>query len=102
MPVTMKARDSVPSVCPHAFASPRSKEDARPISVIGPVDPRALGPDVFNTPCASVQLIGAMLGLVPVGALTGPTLWHEPFNPSCNSMLAFESCSRVGGELGSN
>ena len=74
MPVTMNARDSDPSVWPHAFASPRSKLDARPISVIGAVDPRAFGPDVFNTPCASVQQIGAMLGFVPVGALTGPTL----------------------------
>src|SRR3954471_4853495 len=74
MPVTMNARDSVPSVCPHAFANPRSNEDARPISVIGPVDARQFGPDVLNTPGASVQQMGAMLGSVPVGALAGPTL----------------------------
>jgi hypothetical protein len=62
MPVTMKARDALPSVWPHAFASPRSNDDARPMSVIGPVEPRAFGPEVLRTSWASVQQIGAMLG----------------------------------------
>src|SRR3954452_13267787 len=74
MPVTMNARDSVPSVWPHAFASPRPNEDARPISVIAQFDPLAFGPHVFTTPCASLQQIGAILGFVPVGALPAPTL----------------------------
>src|SRR5215475_9826476 len=97
MPVTMNARDSVPSVWPHALPRPVSKLDARPISVIGAVDPRAFGPLVLSTPCASVQQIGAMLGLVSVGAATGPTLWQAPFIPSCSSLLALASCALVGG-----
>src|SRR3954447_22380336 len=102
MPVTMKARDSVPSVWPQAFASPRSNELARPISVVGAVEPRAFGPDVLSTPWASVQQIGAMLGFVPVGALTGPTLWQAPLGPSCSSLEALAISARVGGELGSS
>src|SRR5690242_496343 len=102
MPVTMNARDSVPSVCPQALASPRSNELAKPISVVGAVEPRAFGPDVLRTPWASVQQIGAMLGLVPVGALTGPTLWQAPLGPSCSSFDAFAISARVGGELGSS
>src|SRR3954453_20090597 len=101
-PVTMNARDSLPSVWPHTLPSERSNVEPSAISVVGPVEPRALGPDVFSTPWASVQQIGAMLGLVPVGALTGPTLWHEPFGPSCRSLAAFGSWSRIGGLLGSS
>ena len=70
----MNARDSLPSVWPQALPSERSNVEPSAISVVGPVEPRLLGPDVFSTPCASVQQIGAMLGLVPVGADTGPTL----------------------------
>src|SRR3954451_18683615 len=101
-PVTMNARDSTPSVWPQALPSCRSKDDPRPISVIGPVDPRVLGPDVFKTPWASVQQIGAMLGFVPVGALTGPTLWQAAFGPSWSSRLALASSDRDGGVLGSS
>ncbi len=74
MPVTMNARLSEPSVWPQALPSERSNDAARPISVIGPVEPRVFGPEVLRTPCASVQQIAAMLGVVPVGAETGPTL----------------------------
>src|SRR5262245_57072209 len=76
MPVTMKARLSVPSVCPHAFARSRSNVAPSPISVIGAVEPRAFGPEVLRTPCASVQQMFWMLGVVPVEASTGPTLWQ--------------------------
>src|SRR4051812_33240104 len=65
-PVTMKARLSAPSVCPHTFPSPRSNVAPRPISVIGAVDPRAFGPDVLSTPWASVQQMYEMLGVVSV------------------------------------
>src|SRR3954452_4513507 len=87
-PVTMNARDSVPSVWPQALPSARSKVEPRPIRVVGPVEPRALGPDVFRTPWASVQQIGAMLGLVPVGALTGPTLWQAARRPAVRRLGA--------------
>src|SRR3954463_16017790 len=102
MPVTMNARDSVPSVWPQALPRPRSKVEPSAISVVGPVDPRAFGPEVFRTPWASVQQIGAIDGFVPVGALTGPTLWHAPLGPSCSSLLALASSSCVGGLLGSS
>ena len=43
---------------------------ARPMSVIGPVDPRVLGPLVFRMPWASAQQSAVMLGVVPtVGAV---------------------------------
>ena len=66
MPVTMKARLSEPSVWPHALPSARSNVAPRPISVIGPVEPRVFGPDVLRTPCASVQQMYEMLGVVSV------------------------------------
>src|SRR3954453_20632938 len=64
MPVTMNARDSVPSVWPQALPRPRSKVEPSAINVVGPVEPRAFGPDVLRTPCASVQQIEAIDGLV--------------------------------------
>src|SRR3954452_5953365 len=66
MPVTMKARLSAPSVWPQALPSARSNVAPMPISVIGPVEPRAFGPDVLSTPCASVQQMYEMLGVVSV------------------------------------
>ena len=45
---------------------------ARPISVIGAVEPRAFGPDVLRTPCASVQQIGVILGVVSVAKTAAP------------------------------
>ena len=92
----------MPSVWPQALPSARSNVAPSAISVIGPVEPRVFGPDVFRTPWASVQQIGAMLGFVPVGALTGPTLWQAAFGPSCSSLLALASWARVGGLLGSS
>ena len=102
MPVTMNSRLSVPSSCPHALPSERSNVAPSDISVVGPVEPRALLPEVLRTPCASVQQGGAMLGVVPVGALTGPTLWHVELVPSCSRASALVSCARVGGLLGSS
>src|SRR5690349_21130216 len=102
MPVTMNARDSVPSVWPQALPRPRSKVEPSAIRVVGPVDPRAFGPEVFRTPWASVQQIGAIDGFVPLGALTGPTLWHAPLGPSCRSLLALAISARVGGLSGSS
>src|SRR5436190_20960637 len=113
MPVTMKARLSAPSVCPQALPRRRSKVAPRPISVIGAVDPRACGPDVLSTPCASVQQMSEMLGVVVDGARTGPTLWQltlfglkgvgRAFHPlavlacvSWSSRSAFASCAWVG------
>src|SRR3954462_3844741 len=109
MPVDMKARASLPSVCPHTLPSPRSNDEARPISVIGPVDPRACGPNVVSTPCAAVLHTGAMLGFVPVGGATGPTLWHvgtEAIGPNpapapCSSLAAVWGWLGGGGLLGS-
>ncbi len=101
-PVTMNARDSLPSVWPQALPSARSNVEPSAISVVGPVDPRAFGPEVFRTPWASVQQIGAIDGFVPVGALTGPTLWQEPLAPSCSSRPALASSARVGGLSGSS
>src|SRR4051812_38699694 len=108
IPVDMKARASLPSVWPPTLPSPRSNDDARPISVIGAVEPRACGPKVFSTPWASVQHIGAIDGFVPVGAATGPTLWHvgtertgpNPMPAPCSSFAAFASSLRFGGLLG--
>src|SRR3954451_6715081 len=120
----MKARASLPSVWPQTLPSPRSNEEARPISVIGAVEPRACGPKVFSTPWASVQHIGAIdgvvgrasgygrsvLGLIAVGCATGPTLWHvgteatgpNPAPAPCSSFAALASSLRVGGVLGSS
>src|SRR3954454_1420280 len=94
-PVTMNSRDSVPSVWPQALPRPRSNVEPSAISVVGPVEPRAFGPEVLRTPWASVQQMGAIEGFVPVGALTGPTLWQEPLAPSCSSLLALASSARV-------
>src|SRR4051812_22193800 len=106
----MNARPSLPSVWPHTLPSARSNDEARPINVIGAVEPRACGPNVFSTPWASVQHIGAIDGFVPVGASTGPTLWHvgtEAIGPNpapapCSNLAAFASWLRVGGLLGSS
>jgi hypothetical protein len=43
-----------------------------------------------------------MLGVVPVGALTGPTLWHVELSPSWSRAEALASCACVGGLLGSS
>src|SRR3954470_7469709 len=110
IPVDMKARASLPSVWPQTLPSARSNDEARPINVIGAVEPRACGPNVFSTPWASVQHIGAIDGFVPVGASTGPTLWHvgteatgpNPAPAPCSSLAAFASWLRVGGLLGSS
>src|SRR5580765_5949026 len=119
MPVTMKARLSVPSVWPQAFARSRSNVAPSPISVIGAVEPRAFGPDVFRTPCASVQQMFWMLGVVPVEASTGPTLWQltlfglkgvgragQPLavfaGVSCSIRSALESSPAAGGLVGSS
>src|SRR4051794_8524230 len=120
----MKARASLPSVWPQTLPSARSNEEARPISVIGAVEPRACGPNVFRTPWASVQHIDAIdgfvgrpssygrsvVGLIAVGGATGPTLWHvgtaaigpNPAPAPCSSFAAFASSLRVGGLLGSS
>src|SRR6266542_5759192 len=119
IPVTMNARLSAPSVWPQTLPSERSNDAARPISVIGAVDPLAFGPDVLSTPCASVQQMSWMLGVVPVEASTGPTLWQltllglksvgratQPLavfaGVSCSSRSAFASSACVGGLLGSS
>ena len=101
-PVTISSRPSVPSVSPQASPSVRSNEDARFINVVGPVVISAFGPEKVLIPCASVQQIGAIDGLVPVGADVGPTLLHAVFVPPWNSMLAFASSVSVGGLVGSS
>src|ERR1700729_2095214 len=101
-PVTMSSRASVPSVCPQTLARVRSKEDARFISVVGPVVISAFGPWNVLTPCASVQHGGMMLGVVPVGAAVGPTLLQVVFVPPWNRMLALASSGSVGGLSGSS
>src|ERR1700733_6016259 len=101
-PVTMSSRASVPSVRPQTLARVRSKEDARFISVVGPVVISAFGPWKVLTPCASVQHGGMMLGVVPVGAAVGPTLLQVGFLPPWNRMLALASSGSVGGLSGSS
>ena len=101
-PVTMSSRASVPSACPQTLPSSVSKDDARFISVVGPVVFSALGPENVFTPWASVQQGAMMLGLVPVGAAVGPTLLQVAFVPPWNRMLALASCASVGGSLGSS
>src|SRR3984885_14825019 len=101
-PVTMSSRASVPSVWPQTLPSWRSKEDARFMSVVGPVVASAFGPENVLTPWASVQHGAMMLGVVPVGAAVGPTLLHVVFVPPWNRRLAFASSASVGGALGSS
>src|SRR5262245_36634163 len=72
IPVTMNARLSEPSVWPHALPRFRSNVAPRPINVIGPVEPRALGPDVLSTPWASVQQMLEILGVVRLTYATRP------------------------------
>src|SRR5258708_33625460 len=101
-PVTMSSLDSVLSVCAQALASWVLKEDARFISVVGPVVASAFGPENVLTPCASVQHGAMMLGVVPVGAAVGPTLLQVVFVPPWNRMLAFASWASGGGLDGSS
>jgi hypothetical protein len=101
-PVTISSRASVPSVWPQTLASWESNEDARFISVVGPVVASALGPENVFTPWASVQQSGMMLGSVPVGAAVGPTLLQVLFVPPWNRMVAFASSGSVGGLPGSS
>ena len=54
-PVTISSRASVPSVSPQTLASWVSNDDARFISVVGPVVASAFGPEKVLTPWASVQ-----------------------------------------------